>query len=113
MDWVDTSGNSCVFSKKSTISLIVVVDGVCNNGIMTTTKLLQSVLDKVSSLDKKVDEGFKSINKRMDEVEKNLTVRIDKIGIGLAELSDDSPTIEEFDELDGGVSKLENRVYKD
>ena len=36
--------------------------------------------------------------------------RLDKIGYNLAVLSDDAPTIEEFDNLEKSVSKLENQV---
>ena len=86
---------------------------------MSDTKLIQAVLDKVSSidkrvftLDKKVDDGFKHTNRRIDEVEKKLTERIDKVGLHLARLEDDSPTIEEFDKVDKRVSKLENQAPK-
>lgn len=51
------------------------------------TKMLQVILDKVSSIDKKVDKGFKSVDLRFDETNK----RIDKLGMQLANLEDDSP----------------------
>lgn len=44
------------------------------------TKMLQSILDKVSSIDKKVDGGFKNVDVRFDET----TKRIDKLGMQLA-----------------------------
>jgi hypothetical protein len=40
-------------------------------------------------------------------VESNLTKRIDKIGPQVARLEDDTPTREEFDDLDNRVKKLE------
>ena len=73
---------------------------------MSDTKLIQAVLDRVTKIDEKVDKGFKEVNKRFDEVDK----RIDKIGLGLAQLSDDAPTIEEFDGLEKRVGKLEKHI---
>ena len=77
---------------------------------MSDTKLLQSILDKVSTVDRKVEKGFKDVNQRIGDTEKRLTDRIDKLGLQLAELSDDAPTIEEFDKLEKRVSKLENQA---
>ena len=72
---------------------------------MSDTKMLQTILDKVSSvdkrvstLDKKVDEGFERVNERLD-----------KIGLAAAHLEDDTPTIEEFDNLEKRVGRLEKR----
>ena len=77
---------------------------------MSDTKLLQSILDKVSTVDRKVEKGFKDVNQRIGDTEKRLTDRIDKLGLQLSELSDDAPTIEEFDKLEKRVSKLENQA---
>lgn len=71
------------------------------------TKILQSILDKVSSIDKKVDRGFKNVNVRFDKTDK----RIDKLGMQLANLEDDAPTVEEFDNLEGRVTKLEHPQF--
>lgn len=82
---------------------------------MSDTKLLQSILDKVSSVGKKVstlaikvDEGFKEVNKRFDGTDK----RINTLGLQLARLEDDSPTIEEFDKLKKRVSNLVTQASK-
>lgn len=69
-------------------------------------------MDKVSTVDRKVDKGFKDVNKRIDKTDEKLTKRIDKIGLQLAELSDDAPTVEEFDNLEKRVSKVEHQVAK-
>lgn len=69
---------------------------------MSDTKILQTILDKVSFLDQKVDEGFKAVDKRFDKMDE----RIDKLGLQVAELSDDTPTIEEFERLEKRVGKL-------
>lgn len=71
------------------------------------TKILQPILDKVSSIDKKVDKGFKNVDMRFDETNK----RIDKLGMQLASLEDDAPTIEEFDDLEKRVTKLEHPQF--
>ena len=82
------------------------------NKVMADTKMLQAILDRVSSVDRrvisleqKVDEGFKAVDKRFDETNK----RVDKLGMQLARLEDDALTIEEFDGLEKRVSKLEKK----
>ncbi|KKP22832.1 MAG: hypothetical protein UR11_C0002G0212 [Candidatus Woesebacteria bacterium GW2011_GWC1_30_29] len=67
--------------------------------------MLQIILDRIISLEKKVGNGNKELK---EEIIKNRK-RIDKFGIQLAELSDDAPTVEEFDELDQKVKRLENK----
>ena len=57
---------------------------------MRDTKLIQKILDKVSTLEKKMELGFKNMHIRFDKTDK----RIDKLGLQLARLEDDSPTIE-------------------
>ena len=69
--------------------------------------MLQSILDKVSSIDKKVDKGFKGVDVRFNETNK----RIDKLGRQLANLEDDAPTVEEFDNLEKRVTKLEHPQF--
>lgn len=70
------------------------------------TKMLQLVLDKVSSIDKKVDKGFRGVDVRFNETNK----RIDKLGLQVASLEDDAPTIKEFDNLDNRVKRVEKQV---
>lgn len=80
---------------------------------MSDTKILQAILDGQTSIraditsirtdvkrvEKKVDGGFEKVNGRLD-----------KIGLSVASLEDDTPTIEEFDNLDKRVKKLEKQV---
>ena len=66
---------------------------------MSDTKMLQVILDKVSSIDKIVNKGFKEVNKRLDT-----------IGLDVAQLQDDTPTIEEHDNLKKRVKKLEKVI---
>ena len=68
--------------------------------------MLQSILDKVSSIDKKVDKGFKGVDVRFNETNK----RIDKLGRQLANLEDDAPTVEGFNSLENRVENLEKTV---
>ena len=82
---------------------------------MTDTKMLQAILDRqtaiseqVKKFEEKFDNGFKGVNKRFDATDK----RIDILGLQLARLEDDAPTIEEFDNLEKRVSKLETQVIK-
>ena len=68
----------------------------------------QELLSKIDSVDKKVE----GLDKKIDGVEERLTKRIDKIGLSVARLEDDAPTIKEFHKLENRVSKLEDRVIK-
>jgi hypothetical protein len=63
---------------------------------MSDTQLLQAILEKVDTIDKKVD-GVSSVVVKNGE-------RLDKLGLELAKLQDDAPTIEEFAKR---VSRLE------
>lgn len=70
---------------------------------MADTKLLQAILDKISSLELKVDRGFKELRERFNKTDD----RIDKLGLQIANLEDDAPTNEEFEHLTKRVEKLE------
>lgn len=71
---------------------------------MPDFQTLQVILDYVKSIDSKVD----ALQKKVD----NNTERLDKIGLQVAQLSDDSPTIKEFDSLEKRVTKLEDQFSK-
>ena len=73
---------------------------------MSDTKMLQLVLDGQVSIKKEMREGFKSVDLRFDQVDK----RIDKLGLQIANLEDDAPTIEEFDNLEKKVVKIQKRL---
>lgn len=72
---------------------------------MADTKVLQAILDgqvsireDIKRLESKVDQGFKNVNER-----------IDNVGLSVANLEDDAPTVEEFDHLEKRVGKLEQQ----
>ena len=70
-------------------------------------KMLQMVLDGQAAIRhdvKKLDEKFSG---KIDGVEEKLTTRIDKLGLQIANLEDDAPTVEEFDDLTSRVKKIE------
>ncbi len=79
------------------------------NGQSTLKQELVSRIDKLDSkLGWRIDglEGrFNSLDGKIDSVEKNLTQRLDKIGKQLAYLEDDTPTREEYDDLEKRVDK--------
>lgn len=66
---------------------------------MSDTKLLQAILDGQTSIRNDIKEVKVEVKKNGE--------RIDKIGLQLANLEDDSPTIDEFDDLEKRVSRLE------
>lgn len=82
-----------------------------------TQKMLQAIINgqsaikqelsgKIDKVDKKVD----GLGEKLDKAEKNLTKRIDKLGMQLAYLEDDTPTREEYNNLEKRVDKVEQRV---
>jgi hypothetical protein len=76
--------------------------------MVTQTKMLQILIDGQKS----IGDDIKKLDKKIDGVEERLTRRIDKIGLGVARLEDDPPTIKEFDKLEKRVTKLETRFVK-
>ncbi|OGM77750.1 hypothetical protein A2188_02735 [Candidatus Woesebacteria bacterium RIFOXYA1_FULL_43_9] len=68
-------------------------------------KLLQILIDGQAQMKQDIRTLREDMNKGFDRLEK----RIDRIGLQVAELEDDAPTREEFDELDGKVTKLQHQ----
>lgn len=71
------------------------------------TKILQSILDGQVLIRKDIKE----VKEEAKKTEERLTGRIDKLGMQLANLEDDAPTVEEFDNLEGRVTKLEHPQF--
>ena len=66
---------------------------------MADNKILQALLD-----------GQVRLGEDLKRVERNLENRIDNLGLQIANLEDDAPTVEEFDQLEKRVEKLENQA---
>ncbi len=64
--------------------------------------MLQAILDGQVSLRKDIQKVGKKV-KRNGE-------RIDKLGFQLAELADDAPTREEYDDLEKRVTGIESQI---
>lgn len=89
-----------------------------------TKKMLRAVVNGQSSMKseilgeiKKNREEINKVNNKVDKVredlvslEKRLMKRMDKIGLQSARLEDDTPTIKEFDKLEKGVTKVEQKI---
>src|SRR3989344_2304077 len=86
-----------------------------------TQKMLRAIISGQSSFRQevlsKIDKLDKKLTGRIDGVEKNLTEkidrvenRLDKIGKSLAYLEDDTPTKEEFDNLEKRVDRMERKT---
>ena len=67
------------------------------------------LLTKIDGLDKKLSGRMDSLDKKMDKGFREVTKRIDKIGLQVANLEDDAPTVEEFDKLETRVTNLESK----
>ena len=74
--------------------------------------LKQELLAKIGKLDKKVDNNNDSLRKDVRDGFEKVNKRLDSIGKSVAFLEDDSPTIEEFDELESRATKLEGSAIK-
>jgi hypothetical protein len=81
-----------------------------------TKKMLQAVINgqsamksellaRIDSVDTKLTSRIDNLDKKIDGVERRLTKRIDMIGLQVAKLEDDTPTIEDFDNLKEKVDK--------
>ena len=82
---------------------------------MSDTKILQAILDGQNGLKKGMQEVRNDIKEVKEEVKKTegrLTTRIDKLGLQIARLEDDAPTIDEFEKLAKRVTNLENPSSK-
>ena len=73
---------------------------------MNSIKMLQTLIDGQVT----IREDIKEVKENLKKTENKLTKRIDKIGFELAELTDDAPTIEEFDKLEKRVIKVEKKL---
>jgi len=73
-------------------------------------KMLQMVLDGQSAIRGDIKNLDKKLSTKIDDVDEKLTKRIDKLGLQIANLEDDAPTIEEFDKLGRRVKKVELKI---
>jgi len=73
-----------------------------NSIMISSTKMLKILIDGQKSIRNDITEV-------KEEVKKNGT-RIDKLGLQIARLEDDAPTIEEFDKLEKRVTKVERKL---
>lgn len=72
--------------------------------------MLQMVLDGQSTIRKDIKNLDDKLTNQINTVDTKLTKRIDKLGLQIANLEDDAPTIEEFDKLEKRVKKVEVKV---
>lgn len=86
---------------------------------MTDTKMLQAIIAGQKALEErlgvKIEKEIKGVRKDVQEVKVQVIKngkRLDRIGLQLARLEDDAPTIEEFDNLEKRVTKIEAQVIK-
>lgn len=69
-----------------------------------------SIKSDVFSIKKDIEKMEERINKKINTLEMRLAKRIDRIGLQAASLEDDTPTIEEFDNLEKRVEKIEKTL---
>ena len=65
------------------------------------------LLGEIQKLDKKLNVKIDDLANETKEGFRKLTERVDKIGLQVARLEDDTPTREEFDDVDSRLKKLE------
>jgi len=88
---------------KQLLRKVVNGQSLLKSELLSEIKKLDNKIDgvdgKLVKLEKKMDLGFKKVNER-----------IDKVGMHVANLEDDAPTVEEFDKLEKRVTKVEQKV---
>ncbi len=70
-------------------------------------KMFQLLVNGQSVMKSDLLMAIQKLDKKIDGVEERLTERIDKIGMQIANLKDDTPTRDEFDDLEIKVTKIE------
>lgn len=82
--------------------------------IMNNSQLFRALVNSQSTMKsellseiKKVDKKVELVRDDLVKIEKNLTERIDKIGLQVARLEDDTPTIEDFNDVSSKVDQLQ------
>jgi len=75
-----------------------------------THKMLQILVEGQAAIRGDIKKLDNKLTNRINGVEEKLTERIDKLGMQIANLEDDSPTVEEFDTLEKRVIKVEQRL---
>ncbi len=73
---------------------------------MTDSQILQAILNGQAQ----IRDTVKKLEEIMIEQFKVVSQRLEKIGLSLANLEDDTPTVEQFDKLEKRVKKLERQV---
>lgn len=81
---------------------------------MPDTKMLQAIIiDGQKAIKEELKGDIKKVGKDVLRVEEKVDKngeRIDKLGLELAELQDDAPTVDEFEGLERRVGKLEKQT---
>lgn len=79
-------------------------------------KILQGVVSGIGQIHeelklvrKEMKDGDEKLREEMKEGFEKVNSRLDKLGFSLAELEDDAPTREEFDELSERVDKIQHQ----
>lgn len=73
---------------------------------MDNSNVLQAILDKVTQIGEELSGFKKEVYARFDKVDG----RIDKLGMQIANLEDDAPTREEFENLEDKVEKIQKHI---
>jgi hypothetical protein len=75
--------------------------------------MLKAIINGQSSLKDELIKRIEAVDKKVEDV-RGIVIkngeRLDKLGLDLAKLQDDAPTIQEFDELETQVEKLEEQA---
>ena len=79
---------------------------------MSNTKMLQAIISGQSAIKEELKGEIQKNREAIQETNENLTERMDTLGLQLAQLSDDAPTNEEFDNFEKRVAKLERQLTK-
>ena len=73
-------------------------------------RMLQAFMNSQNAFNQKVEKEFKDIKNIIVASESNLSKRIDNLGTSLAYIEEDTPTIEEFDDLKRDVELIKKKI---
>ena len=80
---------------------------------MSDTKILQGILRGQAAIREYIGQQISLVRQDIKKVDKKVednTLRLDRLGKQLAYLEDDTPTIEEHDNLEKRVGKIEKTI---
>ncbi len=99
--------NNCMDKTQKMLQMIINGQSSLKSELLVRIEKLDKRLsDRIDGLESKMDKGFKEVDQKLVK----LTKRVANLGLQIAKLEDDAPTVEEFEKLESRVTVLEEKV---